>query len=288
MSRALRARAGSESTFVDPSLPSGTAVPFPSLYAPASINLSVIVPAYNECERLPAMLDEALRVLVNRSSNAPFTFEIIVVDDGSRDSTAEVAHGYTVRYGAERVRVLRLERNQGKGAAVRKGVLAARGARVLMADADGATVFAEVSRLEEAAGHADVAIGSRTHLKGRGAEEGRSALRGLLSTMFNLCVIYIAGVVGLRDTQCGFKLYSREAAVVAFAGQHLDRWAFDVENMYRVQKAGMRVVEVPVQWTEVPGSKLSVVKATINMVLDMLRMRFAYTFGQWTLDAARP
>lgn len=278
---------------MDPSLPAGTFVPFPSLYAPASIDLSVIVPAYNESERLPAMLDEALRVLISRSDHAvdasgtPFSFEVIVVDDGSRDNTVEIAHGYTLRYSAERVRVLRLERNQGKGAAVRKGVLAARGARVLMADADGATVFTEVLRLEEAASRADVAIGSRTHLKGRGAEEGRSALRGFVSTVFNLCVIYIAGVVGLRDTQCGFKLYSREAAVVAFAGQHLDRWAFDVENMYRVQKAGMRVVEVPVQWTEVPGSKLSVVKATVNMVIDMLRMRFAYSFGQWTLDAAR-
>jgi dolichyl-phosphate beta-glucosyltransferase len=211
-----------------------------------------------------------------------------VVDDGSADRTVEVAHGYTVRHGAERVRVLRLGVNQGKGAAVRRGVLAARGTRVLMADADGATVFAELERMEaEVGGGADVAIGSRTHLKGRGAAEGRSALRGFVSTVFNLCVLYVAGVVGLRDTQCGFKLYSREAAVVAFAGQRLDRWAFDVENLYRVQRAGMRVVEVPVRWTEVPGSKLSVVKATVNMVIDMVRMRVAYSLGRWTVDAVR-
>jgi dolichyl-phosphate beta-glucosyltransferase len=292
MSRALRARAGGESTYIDPALPPGTVVPFPSLYAPASIDLSVIVPAYNESDRLPAMLEEALQVLCGRNiaGGGAFSFELIVVDDGSSDNTAEVAHAYTVRHGAELVRVLRLDRNQGKGAAVRRGVMVARGVRVLMADADGATVFTEVSRLEEAVsgGRADVAIGSRTHLKGRGPEEGRSALRGFVSTVFNMFVVYVAGVVGLRDTQCGFKLYSREAAVVAFAGQHLERWAFDVENMYRVQMAGMRVVEVPVQWTEVPGSKLSVVKATINMMIDMLRMRFAYSFGRWTVDTVRP
>lgn len=289
MSHALRARAGQDSTFIDPALPVGTRVPFPSIYAAPSIDLSIIVPAYNEQERLPAMLNETLDYLTARAVAAPgFSFEVIVVDDGSRDKTAEVAYGYTVEHTAERVRVLRLSRNSGKGAAVRRGMLAARGARLLMCDADGATVFGEFDKLEAAAASADVAIGSRHHLKGKGAEAGRSALRGFVSTVFNLFVIYVAGVVGLYDTQCGFKLYSREAAVVAFSGQQLDRWAFDVENLYRVQKVGMRVVEVPVQWTEVPGSKLSVVKATINMIVDMLRMRFGYTLGKWPVHRERP
>lgn len=261
----------------------------PMLSTAATVSLSVVVPAYNEAQRLPAMLDESLSYLLSRADAAPgFTFELIIVDDGSTDSTTHVAQKYADKYGTDRVRVIRLIQNVGKGGAVRTGVLSARGARILMADADAATVFSELAKLEAviSSSAADVVIGSRQHLKGRGAAEGRSLLRGFVSTVFNLFVIHVAGVCGLHDTQCGFKLYSREAARVAFDGARLDRWAFDVENLFRVQHSGMLVVEVPVQWTEVPGSKLSIVKATINMVIDMLRMRVRYTLGHWSIDHA--
>lgn len=279
----------SEETFEDPARP-GERIPFPSLSSGATLELSVVVPAYNEEARLPAMLDETVAYLSARASReAAFTWEVVVVDDGSRDDTAGVALGAVRRHGAERVRLLRLLRNAGKGAAVRAGALAARGRFVLMADADAATVFEDVERLERAAaGGADVAVGSRVHLRGRGAQHGRGCMRGFVSAVFNLVVLHVGGVAGLRDTQCGFKLYSRAAARVAFPGQRLRRWAFDVENLFRVQRAGMRVAEVPVQWTEVPGSKLSVVKATVNMVLDMARMRYRYATGAWTIDAAPP
>lgn len=273
-----------EQTFEDPSLPAGERVPFPSLASSPTIELSIIVPAYNERARLPAMLDETIGYLTSRSAREPaFTWELVIVDDGSKDATAEVAFEFVKRHGADRVRVLRMLQNGGKGAAVRKGMLCARGRYVLMADADAATVFEEVERLEGAVAQegVDVAIGSRVHLRGKGGKEGRGILRGFISMIFNLVVVYVGGVVGLKDTQCGFKLYSRTAARVAFTGQMLRRWAFDVENLYRVQKVGMRVVEVPVQWTEVPGSKLSVVKATINMITDMLRMRYHYVTGAW-------
>lgn len=273
-----------ETTFVDPALPAGRRVPFPSLFSSAEIELSVVIPAYNEQIRLPQMIDEALHYLTSRADENPsFSFEIIVVDDGSVDDTAETAFQYVKRFSADRVRVLRMQKNGGKGAAVRRGCLSTRGRYILMADADGATVFSDVERLECAVveNNADVAIGSRVHLKGKGSREGRGLLRGFISTVFNLVVVYVGGVSGLRDTQCGFKLYSREAARIAFSGQKLERWAFDVENLYRCQRVGLRIVEVPVQWTEVPGSKLSVVKATINMMKDMLRMRFNYLSGNW-------
>ena len=276
----------SETTYLEPT--TGQRHAFPTLFSEPSIELSVVVPAYNEALRLPQMLDEALGYLSDRHERTRvFTYEIIIVDDGSSDSTAEVALTYVKKFSSNNVRLLRLVRNSGKGAAVRRGMLSTRGRYILMADADAATVFSDVERLEIAvANGADVAIGSRTHLKGRGDKEGRGLLRGFISTVFNFVVVYIGGVTGLRDTQCGFKLYSRSAARVAFEGQKLDRWAFDVENLYRVQKVGMTVVEVPVQWTEVPGSKLSVVKATLNMLKDMLRMRIKYTAGAWALPAA--
>lgn len=260
----------------------------PLLTTPPSLELSIIVPAYNEQARLPSMLNETLTYLTFRTTqNASFTWEVIVVDDGSRDATAATARRFAVERGErDRVRVVRLERNCGKGGAVRAGMLLARGRYMLMADADAATVFEEVERLEEAmaGGGVDVAVGSRVHLRGKGVKEGRGWLRGFLSMVFSWVVVYIGGVVALGDTQCGFKLYSREAARVAFVGQRLRRWAFDVENLYRVQKVGMTVVEVPVRWTEVPGSKLSVVRATLNMILDMVKMRYMYVTGRWRVD----
>lgn len=279
---------GSEQTYEDPLQP-GTYLPFPSLSSPPTLDLSIVVPAYNEQARLPAMLNEALVYLESRSTrstNPPFTWELLIVDDGSRDATATIATDYVRKYGTEKIRLLRMARNSGKGAAVRQGMLSTRGRYLLMADADAATVFDELEKLEEVISNpdVDVCIGSRVHLRGRGSAEGRGFLRGFVSMVFNLFVVYVGGVVGLADTQCGFKLYSREAARVAFTGQMLKRWAFDVENLYRVQKVGLRIVEVPVQWTEVPGSKLSVVKATINMALDMLNMRYKYLTGTWQVS----
>ena len=273
-------------TFRDPDNGHNPSV-FPTLETSPTKDLSVVVPAYNESKRLPQMLNETLDYLVTRANQPTdpvFTFEVIIVDDGSKDNTVDVAYKYTVHHGSDLVRVLKLERNQGKGAAVRAGVISSRGRYILMADADAATVFADIEKLEQAASlGAHVAIGSRAHLKGQQNEngQGRSFIRGFISSVFNFVVVYVGGVTGIKDTQCGFKLYQRDAARAAFQGQNLMRWAFDVENLYRVQTLGYRMVEVPVQWTEVPGSKLSVVKATVNMLIDMVKMRYSYSAGKW-------
>lgn len=271
---------------------------------PSPPHLTVVVPAYNEAERITVMLDEA----VDHLAAAAYTSELLVVDDGSTDDTANLVTAYAARRSSSHVavRLLRQSPNAGKGAAVRAGAAAAKGAWVLMADADGATRFADVDALFAAAtaAGADAAVGSRAHLRGRGvtakagatggggggggadAGGGRDALRSFLSWCFHVVVVLLGGVRGIADTQCGFKLYSAAAAVAAFRGQQLTRWAFDVENLYRLQAAGMRVVEVPVAWTEIPGSKISsLARVCVRMLADVARMRWAYATGKWTLPS---
>lgn len=279
----------SERTFVDPSA-GMKRIAFPSLLETPSIELTVVVPAYNEAVRLPPMLDETIAYLSRRSAAEPnFSWEIIIVDDGSSDSTVDTAMKYVKKYTADRVRVLKMARNRGKGGAVRAGAMVARGKWVLMADADAATVFAEIEKLEAVAAtgnpRCDVVVGSRVHLRKKSdTAERRNPLRAFVSWVFHLVVVFVGGVKGIKDTQCGFKLFSRKAACIAFSGQRLERWAFDVELLYRCQAAGLVIKEVDVQWAEVPGSKLSVIKATINMLKDMLRMRVQYALGNWQLS----
>ena len=278
-----------EKTYFDPNATSGTRLPFPSIFDTPSVELSVIVPAYNEQVRLPAMLNETLRYLESRTTRQPaFSWEVILVDDGSRDKTVQVAHGYVKQYSVERMRVLELVKNRGKGGAVRAGALHSRGRYILMADADAATVFSDIEKLEEeiAKSNADVVVGSRLHLRTKSAAERRGAIRSFVSRVFNWVVVNVGGVKGVADTQCGFKLFSRDAARIAFGGQRLERWAFDVELLYRCQMNKLSIKSVDVQWTEVPGSKLSVVKATLNMIKDMLRMRFHYGLGYWDLGTS--
>ncbi|XP_055792835.1 dolichyl-phosphate beta-glucosyltransferase isoform X2 [Salvelinus fontinalis] len=240
----------------------GEKEPFPSLHDPSSLELSVIVPAYNEELRMPVMMEEAMGYLENRQKQQPlFTYEVIVVDDGSSDQTTEVALQNTRKYGADKVRVLTLVENRGKGGAVRMGTLSSRGKLILMADADGATKFADVEKVE--AGLRDVNIkpenmaiscGSRAHLEEE-AVASRSMFRTFLMYGFHFLVWFFC-VRGIKDTQCGFKLFTREAALKTFSSLHVERWAFDVELLYIAQCFKIPIAEVAVNWTEIEGSKL--------------------------------
>ena len=185
-----------------------------------------------------------------------------MVDDGSRDGTAGVAAAYARKHSAGAVRCIRLPRNSGKGAAVRRGALSARGAYVLFADADGATRFADVSRLEDAMrelGGRGVVAGSRAHLQSTAAVARRSPLRNLLMHGFHALVRVGAGVSDVKDTQCGFKLFSRDVARLLFENCRLQRWAFDVELFILAKRLSIPVREVSVTWSEIPGSKVSFV-----------------------------
>ncbi|KAK8813332.1 hypothetical protein WA158_002924 [Blastocystis sp. Blastoise] len=279
----------SEKTFYDPQ--SEEYHEFPSLNDPATIDLSIVIPAYNEENRMRSMLDATIHFLKEReerekSNSHVFTWEIIIVDDGSRDNTKEIGYEYSKEYGVEHVRVLVEDHNRGKGAAVKWGMLRSRGKYCLMADADGATKIEDEEALEayivREKGH--IAVGSR---KVNNEETGtkRSPLRLFFMNGFHLCVEILSGIRNIRDTQCGFKLFSREAARVLFNTLHIYRWAFDIELLIIASQMNYNVKEVAVHWEEVPGSKVSIISASITMLRDMAATRFAYLIGLWTIDS---
>ncbi|RVE52274.1 hypothetical protein evm_003064 [Chilo suppressalis] len=275
-----------------------TRMKFPSIDDPQSINLSIVVPAYNEEERLPAMLNEALQFLDNRLQQYPtYKYEIIIVSDGSRDKTVEVAENYMDKYGSEKVRCLELIKNRGKGGAVRLGVQSSRGSLILFADADGASKFEDICKLEEALKDKvkydyfkepnmvenchGIAIGSRAHLEKESLAK-RSIFRNILMFGFHF-LVWLFTVKGIKDTQCGFKLFTRKSARTCFKNLHVNRWAFDVELLYIAQKLNIPITEIPVRWTEIDGSKVTPVLSWVQMGCDLGLIWLKYTIGAWKL-----
>jgi dolichyl-phosphate beta-glucosyltransferase len=231
-----------------------------------TIDLSIVVPAYNEERRLPPTLIDMIDFC---EENYP-SYEIIVVDDGSSDKTSSTVQKFAkVR---PTVRLIRLPRNQGKGHAVRPGVLSSRGDYVLFADADGATPISELSRLMTAAKTgSDVVIGSRA----KQSDETKVSTvihRKILGRVFNK-VVNLLLLPGIADTQCGFKLFTKRAAAYLFSQQQSDRFSFDVELLFLAQQVKLTLTEVPINWTNVPGSKVNLVLDAIAMFRDILRFK---------------
>ncbi|RLN74447.1 hypothetical protein BBJ28_00010925 [Nothophytophthora sp. Chile5] len=251
----------------------------------ATLSLTVVIPAYNEEERILVTLKDTVAFLESKKRQDPsFSYEILVVDDCSQDATVDVVMREVKTHSVERIRLLRLQKNHGKGGAIRKGVMRARGERVLFADADNATEIRDLDKLAQAMDQAQeggktgvIVCGSRAHLEEQAIAK-RNPLRNLLMHGFHLIVTTLC-VKNVRDTQCGFKLFDRTAARVLFAPMHIERWAFDVELLYLASISGM--AEVAVQWTEVPGSKLSVISATLTMLREIVLIRLCYTLGIW-------
>jgi dolichyl-phosphate beta-glucosyltransferase len=230
------------------------------------IRLSVVIPAYNEAARLPATLRELCAFLDGYGRRA----EVIVVDDGSTDDTSDVVR----RIEAEdaRFRLIRLPQNRGKGYAVRTGVVNAAGQLVLFADADAATPFAELARLEShlAAG-ARVAIGSRA-IHDRATKVEARIYRRIAGRIFH-AVVRLYAIRGFVDTQCGFKLFDAPVAHDLFSRMRMTGYSFDVEVLLMAVRAGYKVAEVPVNWVHQPGSKVRVVRDGLRMAVDVLRIR---------------
>jgi len=228
------------------------------------LGLSVVVPAHDEATRLPAFLDDTLLALGEEG----LSFEVVVVDDGSRDETAEVVLA-RARFHPN-VRLLRLDRNRGKGAATRVGMRASRGALRLLADADGGVGIRQWPRLrQEIAAGADIAVGVR---QDAALWTRLDWMRCSLSRMFRGFVRALA-VPGLEDTQCGFKLFTAAAAADLFGRAREDGYAFDVEILRLAWLRDYRVAAVPVIWRIDPLDQVRVWRDGLRMVFAVVRIR---------------
>ncbi|HET9226719.1 MAG TPA: dolichyl-phosphate beta-glucosyltransferase [Thermoanaerobaculia bacterium] len=230
-------------------------------------DISVIIPAYNEAERLGSTLEQAVDCLSRRG----LSYEVLVVDDGSRDRTVEVAEAFA----GKGVRVIRHERNRGKGAAIKTGVLASQGNRVLLSDADASTPFSELEKLERWLPEAPVVLGSRA-VAGADIRQHQPFYRELMGKTFNL-IIRILGVRGLNDTQCGFKLLEGDVAREIGAELTIDGFAYDVELVWLARRHGHRVVEVGVVWVDSPDSRVDPIRSSLAMLRDVIRMRVRHS-----------
>jgi len=211
--------------------------------------------------------------------NGKLKFEIIIVNDGSTDNTWGVINNLMQKF--PDISGVHYKKNAGKGYAVTSGMMFTRGELVLMADADGATDIADFIKLRDAIDMgASIAIGSR-NISNEGVN--RSLLRDFLGQFNTFYVRYLVGIRGIEDTQCGFKLFARKAAKDIFLHLHLVRWAFDVEILYLSQVLKYQVVEIPVSFTDVAGSKLNVFTASISFIRDYTAIIIFYNTGYWNL-----
>ncbi|KAI1265803.1 glycosyltransferase family 2 protein [Xylariaceae sp. FL1019] len=307
----------------------------------AELKVSVVIPAYNEAERILPTLKEAveyldenfgrpitnsIHLLPEKSLKKPRSrpssprrhlhghntpredlsgYEIIIVNDGSKDKTVEVALEFSRENNLHDIlRIVTLKQNRGKGGGVTHGLRHVRGEYAVFADADGASKFSDLGKLIEGCEevvdgyHRGVAIGSRGHLVGSEAVVKRSALRNFLMRSFHLVLMILTppATSRIRDTQCGFKLFSRAALPHIVPYMHAEGWIFDIEMLMLAESApavpvlgldgavigsspGIKVAEVPIDWHEVGGSKLNVIQDSIKMALGLAILRASWMMG---------
>jgi glycosyltransferase involved in cell wall biosynthesis len=237
---------------------------------------SIVIPAYNESARIPATLKSVVACVRERGWDA----EVIVINDGSRDNTAELVRAFAAH--APEVRMIENPGNRGKGFSVRSGLTQALGEVVMFTDADLSAPMEEAERLFDAiAAGADIAIGSRWLEKGRQTHR-QPLYRQFLGRCFNAVV---RGVMGLRfaDTQCGFKAFTRAAAQTIFQLQTIERWGFDPEILFIALKRGYRIVEVPVSWAHDERSRMSYLKDGLKMLEEIAIVRWNALRGRYDL-----
>lgn len=235
---------------------------------------SIIIPAYNESARLGATLDRVLAYVVAER----WDVEVIVVNDGSRDGTAGLVREYAQRY--PQLRLLENPGNRGKGYSVRNGMLNAAGEILLFSDADLSAPIEEAPKLFAAIqSGADVAIGSRW-LRPELQTHRQSLLRQFYGRAFNLLLKSLLGL-NFKDTQCGFKAFTRPAAQKIFAQQKIERWAFDPELLFLARRHQLKVVELGVAWAHDEGTRINPLRDGMRMFGEVLKIRWNALTGKY-------
>ena len=226
--------------------------------------LSIVIPAYNEEVRIVPTIG----AISAHVSDLGFPWELLISDDGSRDDTVKIVE----ELGLANLKIIRAPKNEGKGSAVRRGMLAATGKYVLFDDADNSTPIEEVRKVLhklDQEGY-DVAIGSRAAAGAGEASKGvvrrmmSGGLRWIVANFFK---------IGVRDTQCGFKMFTQEAAQRLYTAQTIDGFSFDLEILYLAAKLGYKIVEVPVAWVDAPGSKVDPTKEAQRFLRDLVQIK---------------
>jgi dolichyl-phosphate beta-glucosyltransferase len=236
-----------------------------------AVRLSLIIPAYNEAGRIGNTLRQSLDYFARQD----YQFEIVVVDDGSHDGTADL-----VRREFQNARLISYTPNRGKGYAVKQGMLQAQGRYRLFYDADGSTPISEVDKLwGPFAEGADVVIGSRSS-PGSQVELHQRPLREFMGRTFNRLTHALLGERFI-DTQCGFKAFTAESTTRIFPRQTLDRFCFDAELLYIARAQNLRITEIPVRWINSPNSRVTLVADSARMLKDLFKIRLNAIRGKY-------
>ncbi|MFH0979308.1 MAG: dolichyl-phosphate beta-glucosyltransferase [Candidatus Woesearchaeota archaeon] len=236
------------------------------------MKLSVVIPAYNEEKRIANSISKVIDYLDRKK----FDYELIIVDDGSTDTTVEIVQGFN----NGKIRLLKNEVNRGKGFSVRRGMLAAENPYILFSDADLSTPITELPRLMKYINGYPIVIGSR-RMKGSLIVTRQPWYRSIPGKVFPLMVNLLV-LKGIRDTQCGFKLFRRAAAQELFPLQKLERFSFDAEILLLAQLKGYKIKEVPVVWANALDSKLNAVTDSYSMFVELLKVKANFLRGAYT------
>ena len=243
-----------------------------------NMSLTIVIPAYNESKRIIHSLADIDNYISKNSLT--LLFEVIVVDDGSLDNTKDVVNNWIQKQCKNKnsFKVISYPLNRGKGYAIKEGFLKASGNLVLYTDADGASPICEAEKLVHWINNGfDIACGSRI-LKDENTKVSMSFKRRFVGLVFHL-ILKLCNLANLRDTQCGFKLFKSQAAKKLANSQQCFNYSFDIEYLFLAKKFGYKIKEVPINWYHVEGSKINLIRDSLKMFIEVLKIRFVYKYN---------